>query len=90
MAARVVFTYDLHGATSDVYKKLDELLAKKNYKKVLTDTTWEGDYSGTTTTVDGAVSGTKTAFAAAATEAGVKKYTLRIYAADPMKVTSVP
>ena len=84
---QVVLTYDLHGASSVVYQRLNENLAAKQYKKALENTTWEATWNPQVS-VDSALSSTKAEFDACATSAGAWKYDLKVWAsADPLKTT---
>jgi len=61
----VIIVYDLHGAASTAYSKLDTELRNQKYTKISEDTTWEGIYKDDVTP-EGAVRTTKNEFAAAA------------------------
>jgi hypothetical protein len=84
----VIIVYDLHGATSTEYSKLDTELKNRKYTKISEDTTWEGIYKDDVTP-EGAIRTTKNEFAAAAQAAGVSKYDLKIYCATKMLTDSL-
>jgi len=84
---QVVLTYDLHGAASAVYQRLNDNLRAKQYKKALENTTWEATWNPQVS-VDSALSGTKSEFDACAVAAGARSYDLKVWAsADPLKTT---
>jgi hypothetical protein len=86
--SQVILTYDLHGAKSEVYKKVDAELVSKDYRKAFTDTTWEETFNDTVTP-DGALRTTLTEFAECAASAGAAKYSLKVYAAPKEATASV-
>jgi len=83
----VVLTYDLHGASSAVYKKLDAELNTKGYRKALQDTVWEADYE-ITVSLSGALTTTKNEFSQSAAAAGATKYDLKIWGSESMGIAT--
>ena len=77
--AYVVISYDLHDLPKP-YKKLDDLLAKKEFIKAPVDTVWTRDYESLKRPDASRVA--REQFEKIAEEAGVVSYTLVVYSSE--------